>query len=101
MTRVSALLSVAFAAGIATFAALGLNGTLTFDSRRDPLLGVIRIVGLLGALGTAAFAVALVRSVRTGQNGWARLKYLALVIAGVSFGWFAVHWHLLSWSFRY
>jgi len=101
MTRVAALLSVAFLTGIGIFAALGLNGTLTLDRRFDPLLGAIRFVGLLGALGTVAFLAALVRSVKTGQNSWARLKYLALVIAGVSFGWFAVHWHLLSWSFRY
>ena len=101
LTRVVALLSVAFAVGFTVFVLLGMNGSLTLDRRLDPLLGAIRFVGLLGALGTVAFLVALIRSLKTGQNRWARLKYLALVIAGVSFGWFAVHWHLLSWSFRY
>ncbi len=101
VTRLGALLPLLFLAGFAAFLMMGLGGTITLDSRLDPVLAAIRLVGLLGALATIGSMVALVRSIRGARNGWARIKYAALAAAGLGFTWFAIHWNLLAWSFRY
>ena len=100
-TRVAALFGLGFFVAFGIFITSGLGGSIRLDSGADPLLAGIRVIGLLAALGTIAAVVALVRSVRSGTNGLATFKYLALVVAGLGFSWFTIHWNLLSTNFRY
>jgi hypothetical protein len=101
MVRVVALLDLLFLAGIALFIALAFGEKIPRDSRSDPLLGLIRVIGLMGVLGTVAAVVAAIRSWRAGRSRLARLKYTAFALATVAFGWFAVHWKLLAAGFAY
>ena len=101
LTRVGALAALAFLVGLGVFLMMGFGGGLVLDRRLDPVLAGIRLIGLVGALATIASITALVHSLRRGRNGWARFKYASLVAAGIAFTWFAIHWNLLAWSFRY
>jgi CubicO group peptidase (beta-lactamase class C family) len=100
-TRITAFLALGFVVAFGVFVGMGFRGDVNLDSRSDPLLAGIRVIGLLAALGTVTSVIALARSLRAGANGWARIKYLGLVAAGIGFTWFAIHWNLLSTNFRY
>lgn len=101
LTRWTALAAIGFTVALGVFIARGFDGAIDLDSRSDIWLGLIRVIGLAAIAGTIASIVALSRSFRLGRSGWARLKYLALTIAGIGFSWIAIHWHLVSWNFRY
>ncbi len=100
LTRITAAAAIGFAIAMGLFITKALGGDIELNSRSDLLLGAIRFVGLIAILGTITSVLAFVRSL-SGQNGWARFKYLTLTLAGVAFSWFVVHWSLVSWNFRY
>jgi hypothetical protein len=101
LTRWVSLTNVVFLVAIVLFMLLGFNEVIKLDRRTDPLLAVIRIVGLLGAIGTLVALAACFHTWRDGTSGWARFKYTALAVACIGFTWFIVHWNLLSWNFNY
>jgi CubicO group peptidase (beta-lactamase class C family) len=100
-TRVVAALALAFFIGLGLFMSKTFAGVISPDSRSDPLLGAIRLVGVVAALGTVPSVLALRQSFVRGRNAWARVKYLALVGAGLAFTWSAIHWNLLALSTKY
>jgi CubicO group peptidase (beta-lactamase class C family) len=100
-TRIAALLNLLFLAAFGIFFYLVFNSRITPDSRLDPVLRVIQLLGVLGIAGAAVVLIACAHSWRRGTNRWSRLKYTALVLACLSLGWFAVHWNLLVWNLDY
>ena len=101
LVRAVCLFNLAFTIGIAGFVQLALDEKIPRDSRMDPLLAAIRVIGVLGALGTAAAIVAGVRSWRDGRSWLARLKYTGVAVASIAFVWFAIHWRLLATNAGY
>ena len=95
------VLDLAFVIGIGLFVQLALADTIPPDRRSDPLLGAIRVVGLLGAAGTIVALAAAARSWSRGGPWMARLKYTSVAVASVGFAWFAIHWRLLAANFGY
>ena len=98
LTRLVALLNLAFIATFALIFTLALGEKLKLDPTIDPLVRGSQLLGGLGLIGTVAVALAGVRSWTRGANNLARLKYTALTLACVAFGWFALHWNLLVWN---
>ena len=98
LTRVVALLDLAFIGAFATIFSLALGEKIELDSGMDPLLRGSHVLAVLGLLGTVAVIVAGVRSWTRGTSRLARLKYTALTLACFGFGWFILHWNLLVWN---
>jgi YD repeat-containing protein len=98
LTRVIALLNLAFIATFALIFTMAVSEKLKLDPTLDPYVRGSQLLGVLGLFGTVAVAVACVQSFTRGNNNLARLKYLALTLACLAFGWFALHWNLLVWN---
>jgi hypothetical protein len=92
------LVNLAFLAAFGLILSLALNEKLKLDPSMDPWLRGSHVLAILGLLGTVAVLVACVRSWTRGSNHWSRLKYTALALACVGFGWFILHWNLLVWN---
>ena len=98
LTRVVPLLNLAFIATFALIFTMATSEKLKLDPTIDPLVRGSQLLGVLGLIGTVAVALACVRSWTRGANNLARLKYTALTLACLAFGWFALHWNLLVWN---
>jgi CubicO group peptidase (beta-lactamase class C family) len=68
----------------------------------DPVLRLVQVIGWLGSLGTLA-ALYSIFQLRNAENRWwlARLGYVVVASACISFSWLLLHWHLLHWSIRF
>lgn len=98
LTRVVPLVNLAFLAAFGLILTMALNEKLKLDPSMDPWLRGSHVLAILGLLGTVAVLVACVRSWTRGSNNWSRLKYTALALACIGFGWFILHWNLLVWN---
>ena len=98
LTRIVPLVNLAFLAAFGLILTMALNEKLKLDPGMDPWLRGSHVLAILGLLGTVAVLAACVRSWTRGTNRWSRLKYTALTLACIGFGWFILHWNLLVWN---
>ena len=68
----------------------------------DSVLRLVQLIGWLGSLGTLVVLYSVFQ-LRNAENRWwlARLGYVAVALACISFSWLLLHWHLLHWSIRF
>jgi hypothetical protein len=80
------------------------NAPGALNSRLDPRIHLLQVIGLIGAVGTLLVIYNAVRAWRAaGEAGWIwnRIWQTAIALACIGLAWFFIYWDLLNFNLNF